>query len=155
MGKDLSKTHDPKERQYWMKILALASPRVLEEAWERITPKPAYRVLRGPEIGLVMLRGRAAGIGAEFNLGEMTLTRCAVQVGDSPMGFAYIAGRVPRKAELAAIFDALLQEEERRETLMKELIRPLAAARETALTEERERVAATRVEFFTMIRGEG
>jgi len=102
-----------------------------------------------------MLRGRAGGIGAEFNLGEMTLTRCAVQLGDGPMGFAYIAGRVLRRAELAAIFDALLQQEERREVLMKELIGPLAADGEKARVEERDRLAATRVEFFTMVRGEG
>jgi alpha-D-ribose 1-methylphosphonate 5-triphosphate synthase subunit PhnG len=155
MEQNFPKAPETKERQHWMKILALAPPRALEEAWAKIAPRPGYRVLRGPEVGLVMLRGRAGGIGAEFNLGEMTLTRCAVQLGDGPMGFAYIAGRVPRKAELAAVFDALLHEGKQREVLMKELIRPLAADREKALVEERDRLAATRVEFFTMVRGEG
>lgn len=153
--KNFRKAPETKERQHWMKILAWAPHRALEEAWAKIAPPPAYKVLRGPEVGLVMLRGRAGGIGAEFNLGEMTLTRCAVQLGDGPMGFAYIAGRVLRRAELAAIFDALLQQEERREVLMKELIGPLAADRKNARAEERDRLADTRVEFFTMVRGEG
>jgi alpha-D-ribose 1-methylphosphonate 5-triphosphate synthase subunit PhnG len=138
-----------------MKVLALAPPRALEEAWEKVAPKPAYAVLRGPEVGLIMLRGRAGGTGTEFNLGEMTLTRCAVQVRGGAMGFAYIAGRVSRKAELAAVFDALLQQRERREELMRDLIGPLAESREKARAEERDRLAATRVEFFTMVRGDG
>jgi alpha-D-ribose 1-methylphosphonate 5-triphosphate synthase subunit PhnG len=138
-----------------MKYLAHAPLRTLEEAWSKIAPKPPYTVLRGPEIGLIMLRGKAGGTGTEFNLGEMTLTRCAVQVREGAMGFAYIAGRVPRKAELAAVFDALLQQRERREDLTRDLIGPLAESREKARAEERDRLAATRVEFFTMVRGDG
>jgi alpha-D-ribose 1-methylphosphonate 5-triphosphate synthase subunit PhnG len=154
-GNRLPKDFETNERRQWMKVLALASPRALEEAWEKMDPKPAYRVLRGPEIGLVMLRAKAGGTGAQFNLGEMTLTRCAVQVREGAMGFAYIAGRVPRKAELAAVFDALLQQAERKEELVRDLIGPLTEGREKSRAEERDRLAATRVEFFTMVRGDG
>ena len=66
--------------------------------------------MRGPETGLVMVRGRAGGSGSPFNLGEMTVTRCTVQLGSGTAGHAYIAGRDERQAELAAVADALLQD---------------------------------------------
>ena len=69
-----------------------------------------YRVLRGPEAGLVMVRGRAGGGGAPFNLGEMTATRCTVRTEAGFVGHAYVAGRNERQAELAALADALLQD---------------------------------------------
>ncbi len=69
--------------------------------------------MRGPEGGLVMVRGRAGGGGAPFNLGEMTVTRCTVRLGSGLVGHAYVAGREPRRAELAALVDALMQDPER------------------------------------------
>ena len=50
-----------------------------DELGERLGTLPDYRVLRGPEAGLVMVRGRTGGGGAPFNLGEMTATRCTVR----------------------------------------------------------------------------
>src|SRR5689334_13720997 len=97
-------------RRRWMAVLAKTPGEALERAWESLPDRPAYRVVRPAEIGLVMVRGRIGGTGAPFNLGEMTATRCVVELdsGGAP-GFAYVAGREPRKAELAAAFDALLQ----------------------------------------------
>jgi alpha-D-ribose 1-methylphosphonate 5-triphosphate synthase subunit PhnG len=141
-------------RARWMSALAQAEPAAVEAAWCRLDPEPAYRVLRAAETGLVMVRGRAGGTGAPFNLGEMTVTRCSVALDDGRVGHAYVPGRDGRHAERAAALDALLQDETVRERLERLVVEPLAAAREARQQETRARVAATRVEFFTMVRGE-
>ncbi|HEY7654079.1 MAG TPA: phosphonate C-P lyase system protein PhnG [Methylomirabilota bacterium] len=141
-------------RARWMSALARAEPAAIEAAWEGLAPRPQYRLLRPPETGLVMVRGRAGGTGAPFNLGEMTVTRCSVELEGGRVGHAYVAGRDRRHAETAAVFDALLQDEARRADLEARVVQPLVRAREARQRESRTRVAATRVEFFTMVRGE-
>ena len=66
-------------------------------------------MLRGPEHGLTMLRGRAGGDGSAFNLAEATLTRCSVTLADGTIGHCWRLGRDGRAAEVAAVLDALLQ----------------------------------------------
>ena len=142
------------ERARWMSALARAEPATVTEAWEALDPRPAYRLLRPPETGLVMVRGRAGGTGAPFNLGEITVTRCSVELDGGWVGHAYVAGRDRRHAEAAAVLDALLQDPARRADLEAQVVGPLVAAREARQREMRVRAAATRVEFFTMVRGE-
>jgi alpha-D-ribose 1-methylphosphonate 5-triphosphate synthase subunit PhnG len=139
-----------------MSSLSLAPLGQLESYWEDLSPKPRYRWLRPAESGLVMLRGRAGGSGQPFNLGEMTATRAAVVIeGPQPItGFGYVAGRSTRHAELAALFDALLQDEAYRPSLLRELIAPIDAARKQSQTARSIAVAATRVDFTTMVRGD-
>jgi alpha-D-ribose 1-methylphosphonate 5-triphosphate synthase subunit PhnG len=141
-------------RARWMSALAQADPAAVEAAWGRLHPEPVYRMLRAPETGLVMVRGRAGGTGAPFNLGEMTVTRCSVTLDDGRVGHAYVPGRDRRHAERAAALDALLQEETARGLLERLVIHPLVAARQARQQETRARVAGTKVEFFTMVRGE-
>ncbi len=141
-------------RARWMSALAQAEPVWLEAARAGLRPGPCYRLLRAPETGLVMVKGRAGGTGAAFNLGEMTVTRCSVELDDGHVGHAYVPGRDARHAETAAVFDALLQDEARRRALESRLIEPLLAAREARDREARARTAATRVDFFTLVRGE-
>ncbi|HKW94143.1 MAG TPA: phosphonate C-P lyase system protein PhnG [Methylomirabilota bacterium] len=145
---------DKSARARWMSALAQAEPGWLAAARERLDPAPRYRLLRAPETGLVMVKGRAGGTGAPFNLGEMTVTRCSVELDDGRVGHAYVAGRDGRHAETAAVFDALLQDESRRPALESWVIEPLLTARETGHRQARARAAATRVDFFTMVRGE-
>src|SRR4051812_28913485 len=106
-----SGTDDIGRRRHWMGVLARATRAELEAAWASLLPQPRYTLLRKSESGLAMVRGRAGGTGAPFNLGEMTMTRCAVRLDDRPptTGLSFISGRDPRRAELAALFDALLQ----------------------------------------------
>jgi alpha-D-ribose 1-methylphosphonate 5-triphosphate synthase subunit PhnG len=141
-------------RQQWMAILAKARPEDLEEAWRSLKQKAKYRFLRPPETGLVTVRARAGGSGRQFNLGEMTVTRCTVQIEVGTTGTAYVRGRSNRHAELAALFDALLQDPSRYPSLMDDVIRPI----ENALRERKamigKKAASTRVEFFTMVRGD-
>jgi alpha-D-ribose 1-methylphosphonate 5-triphosphate synthase subunit PhnG len=141
-------------RRRWMSVLALAPLEELEARWAALTDRPRYELLRRPEVGLVMVRGRAGGTGARFNLGEMTVTRCTVQLADGTLGHAWIGGRDPRHAELASLFDALLQDPARTAALTGSLVEPLARAHEARRQAARVRAAASRVEFFTMVRGD-
>ena len=134
-------------RQRWMAVLARAGSAELSQ---RLGALPAYRVLRGPEAGLVMVRGRTGGGGAPFNLGEMTATRCTVRTEAGFVGHAYVAGRNERLAELAALADALLQDVSQQATLLQDLIEPLAAAQQAKRDAVAARAAATRVQFFAM-----
>ena len=141
-------------RARWMSALAQAGPVAVEAAWDRLESPPSYQLLRAAETGLVMVRGRAGGTGAPFNLGEMTVTRCSVALEDGRVGHAYVPGRDGRHAERAAVLDAILQDEGARERLERLVIGPLVAARQAREEETRARVAGTKVEFFTMVRGE-
>jgi alpha-D-ribose 1-methylphosphonate 5-triphosphate synthase subunit PhnG len=144
----------PDARRRWMSVLAAAPAADLEARWRAVSEAPRYRMLRWPETGLVMARGRTGGTGTRFNLGEMTVTRCALQIEGGQVGVAYVRGRDRRHAELAALLDALLQDPARREALERAIVTPLAAAAHARRQAVAERVAPSRVEFFTMVRGE-
>lgn len=137
-----------------MSVLATAPTESLEAAWAAFGRAARYRILKGPEVGLVMVRARAGGTGARFNLGEMTATRCTVELDGGAIGHAWVGGRRARHAEVAAVFDAMLQDPDRRPGLERAVIVPLAEAVERRRAQEVGRAATTRVEFFTMVRGE-
>ncbi len=149
---------DNESRRRWMATLARAATADLEFCWQTHGRKDGrgvgYDFLRRPECGLVMVRGRAGGNGQRFNLGEMTVTRCSVRLGDGTVGHAYVAGRDRRRAELAAAFDALLQTPSRHEDIQSRVIAPLATKYLAARTERSRKAAATKVDFFTLVRGE-
>jgi alpha-D-ribose 1-methylphosphonate 5-triphosphate synthase subunit PhnG len=111
---------------------------------------PAYTILRGPEGGLVMVRGRAGGGGAAFNLGEMTVTRCTVRTETGLVGHAYVAGREERRAELAALVDALMQDRDRAADIEATVITPLEKQQAELRNNRAAKAAATRVQFFAM-----
>lgn len=142
------------ERRNWMGVLARAKRDELEAAWAALPAQPGHHTMRAPEIGLVMVRARAGGSGNPFNLGEMTVTRCALRLDSGAVGFGYVQGRDRRRAELAAAFDGLLQDEQRRGELLKDVIAPLAAAQAARRAERSRKAAATKVEFFTLVRGD-
>jgi alpha-D-ribose 1-methylphosphonate 5-triphosphate synthase subunit PhnG len=132
-----------------MAILARASAEELSARLAALGSLPEAETLRAPETGLVMVRGRAGGDGDAFNLGEMTVTRCAVRLG-THIGHAYIAGRDHSKARLAALLDAALQDQALQPALLQSIIEPLASAQQAARATEARKAAATRVDFFTM-----
>ena len=134
-------------RRRWMAVLARADT---DELAHRLGALPGYQVLRGPEAGLVMVRGRAGGGGAPFNLGEMTATRCTVRTEEGFVGHAYVAGRNERLTELAALADALLQDPTRQTALLEEVIEPLATMQQAERDAVSAKAAATRVQFFAM-----
>jgi len=146
-------TPDQAARKHWMGVLARSAETALEEAWQGLEHQPEHVWVRRPESGMTMVRGRANGNGTPFNMGEMTVTRCALRLDDGVMGVAYVQGRSHRHAELAALFDALLQRPDEAGNLQRELIIPLERERRQAGEAARRRTAATRVEFFTMATG--
>lgn len=134
-------------RQHWMSVLARASA---QELAALAGPLPAYTRLRGPEAGLVMVRGRAGGSGAPFNLGEATVARCTVRTEAGLVGHAYCLGRNLRQAELAAVLDALLQDPGAGPALEVQVVAPLAAVQAERRAQLARRAAATQVQFFTL-----
>ena len=141
-------------RRHWMGVLARADLADLESYWEREQDGVHYRHLRPSETGLVMARGRAGGNGQRFNLGEMTVTRCSLQFPGGIVGHGYVAGRDRRHAELAAAFDALLQLSERRDQIQRHVIHPLKQKYINEKESRSKKAAATKVDFYTMVRGE-
>lgn len=141
------------ERREWMGLLARAPAGVLDSLWRGLGPAPAYRWLRRPEVGSVMVQGRAGGTGAPFHLGEMTVTRCALVIEGGAVGHGYVQGRSKGQAEQAALVDALMQGPEAGR-LRQMLLDPLAAALQAREATRAAKAAATRVAFFTLVRGE-
>ena len=142
------------QRRESMALLARADGVRVAAAWAAFPDKPDYKVLRGPETGLVMVRGRVGGGGKPFNLGEVTVTRATVQLTGGGVGHAYCLGRDADKVVRAAVFDALWQAEETRGAVEREVIEPLRADAASADRTRRDETAATQVDFFTMVRGE-
>lgn len=145
-------------RRRWMSILARAERAGLEEVWEGLTDKPVFSLLRRPETGLAMLQGRAGGDGQRFRFGEMTVTRCTVRMpsgAGAVVGHAYVRGRDKRHAELAARFDAMLQVQVYSASIMRDVIEPLALGQAARRAVVARKAAATKVDFFTMVRGNG
>ena len=93
---------DVAARRCWMSVLATAAPGDLERAWTGLADPQRYTFVRAPEVGLVMVRGRAGGTGVRFNLGELPVSRCSVRLADGTIGHAYVGGRSLRHAEIAA-----------------------------------------------------
>ena len=148
-------TEDFSQRQAWLAVLARASRVELEAKLELATQwLPALQRVRPAEVGMLMLRGRVGGTGNPFNLGEASVVRCAVRLGNGPLGVAYALGRDKCRAELAAVFDALLQDPAHHDALQSKLIEPLAAAQSQARDRLQREVATSKVEFFTLVRGD-
>ncbi|MBL3569710.1 phosphonate C-P lyase system protein PhnG [Rhodovulum sp. BSW8] len=145
---------EPGTRREWMGLLARAPAATLERLWISLGPDPEFAWLRPPETGGVMVRGRMGGTGAPFNLGEVTVTRCALRLQEGrAVGHAWVQGRDKAKARRAALADALMQTG-RADDVRARLLDPLAEEMAAAETARAARAAATRVEFFTMVRGE-
>jgi alpha-D-ribose 1-methylphosphonate 5-triphosphate synthase subunit PhnG len=141
------------ERRRCMRLLAQATVEEMRDALHAVLPAPEVFAVRGPETGLIMVRGRIGGGGDPFNLGEATVTRATVRLGTGEIGHGQMLGTDREKARLAAVFDALWQIPERRE-LVAALTRTVGARIEAQDRLEAEQTAATRVDFFTMVRGE-
>jgi alpha-D-ribose 1-methylphosphonate 5-triphosphate synthase subunit PhnG len=142
-------------RQALMRVCADASEAELETAVGRLGGLPSCKEIRPPQTGLVMLRGRIGGSGSPFNLGEAIVTRAAVQLPSGTMGFSYLLGGSPRRAQLAALVDALGQESAAyRDSLQAALVAPVEARRARERARVRTETAATKVDFFTLVRGE-
>jgi alpha-D-ribose 1-methylphosphonate 5-triphosphate synthase subunit PhnG len=137
------------DRKAWMSLLAKAAPARLAAL---LPDLPDAALLRPPEVGSVMVRGRVGGTGAPFNLGEMTVTRCALRL-QGAVGHAWVQGRDKDHALRAAVVDALMQTSQAPD-IRARILEPLAAEATASRDTRAAKAAATKVEFFTMVRGE-
>ncbi|MGJ4856915.1 phosphonate C-P lyase system protein PhnG [Labrys sp. La1] len=142
-----------KARQAVMRLCAHATGPELDHVLSALAPLPAHVTLRPAATGLVMLQGKVGGDGGAFNLGEASTSRATVRLENGPIGFAYHLGRDRTKASAAALIDALWQDEPRRDAVERAL-RPVAARLAADAEVSARQTAATRVNFFTMVRGE-
>ncbi len=142
------------ERKAAMAVLAHSATADIAQHLEAIVV-PAHENLREPENGLVMVRGRVGGDGAPFNLGEATVSRAAVRLATGEVGFGYTLGRDRQKARMIALCDALIQARDHADAVETRVLAPLRAAIASERNRKAAETAATRVDFYTMVRGEG
>ncbi|MHC5224787.1 phosphonate C-P lyase system protein PhnG [Ignatzschineria sp. LJL83] len=139
------------KRQSWLSVLTQQSQALLQ--YETLLKAYSYDLLRAPEIGMAMVKGKTSGEGQVFNVGEVTVTRSAVRLQSGEIGFGYLIGRDKKASELIALADAYLQSDQA-EIWQEQLLEPL----ETALIAQKEalakKVQTTKVDFFTLVRGE-
>lgn len=139
-------------------LLARAPLELLERQMAEFSPLPPHTWLRKPETGMVMLRGRLGGGGQVFHLGETTVTRCTLRLIAADLapavGVGTVRGTSARHAELVALCDALLQTTPWATRLQGELLQPLAAAEQDRHARRAAEVAASKVDFYTLVRGE-
>jgi alpha-D-ribose 1-methylphosphonate 5-triphosphate synthase subunit PhnG len=145
-------------RAQWMELLSRAPMFLLESALkDHIPSQPSW--LRKPETGLMMVKGRVGGTGEPFNLGEITVTRCAIKIKDSQLkvrvGVAYVIGRSKTRALLAGVADALLQDETKAPYWQEKLIRPIHDHLTEAKRTRNQKAQETKVDFFTLAREAG
>jgi len=139
------------ERKSWMAVLARARQDELDEIVTRLGGLPEHVVLKPAETGTIMVEARAGGTGRRFNLGEATMTRCVVRLADGTLGFAYALGTDRRKSLTSAVLDGLLQSSA--SAALREDIAALARAQTEARRLALRKSAASKVDFFTLVRG--
>jgi len=141
-------------RKAAMAVLAHSDAADISERLKAVA-MPAHENLREPENGLAMVRGRIGGDGAPFNLGEATVSRAAVRLSTGEVGFGYTLGRDREKARMIALCDAMVQSDQCAGLVETKVIAPLRAAMAVKRNRKAAEAAATRVDFYTLVRGEG
>lgn len=142
-------------RQDWLALLARAPLLILDRVLTHHA-ETAPTWLRRPETGLMMIQGRIGGTGERFNLGEVTVTRCALRLAKNTVsdtvGVSYILGRDHLKAKLAAIADALLQDPDQFDIIESDLLVPVRQYLQQQQAHRQQNAQSTKVEFFTVAR---
>lgn len=152
---DLSPAIAARKRR--LSVLATAGEAALAPIFEHFVkahPLGDYKILRAPEIGTAMVRGRAGGSGAPFNLGEMTVARMSVRLASGAVGHGYVQGRSKEATRMVALLDAMA-EDGLADRVERDVVAPLEQDAKAARAARAAKAAATKVEFFTMVRGEG
>ena len=150
MFKELRPEELIKARPRWLGILARAPAATILDCLASAPPLPDYVLLRGPEAGMMMLRGRMGGSGSAFNLGEMTIARCSVRDAVGRVGHGYAAGRDLVQVTLVARLDAILQDDAIAEPYLHAVVESLAVEQKRKHAATEAKAAATEVKFFTL-----
>src|SRR5262245_3109340 len=93
-------------RRAALAVFAAARADELSAIFEVLPEVPAFVVVRAPEPGLVMARGRIGGGGPPFNVGEVSVTRAVVRIEGGAVGFGHVLGRDTDRALAVAKLDA-------------------------------------------------
>ncbi|WP_312828850.1 phosphonate C-P lyase system protein PhnG [Pantoea anthophila] len=142
------------DRQHWLSVLAHSNAARLEAHWQALNLHPEFTLIRPAEIGMTRLQARMGATGKRFVMGDATVTRAVVQLNDGTQGYSYLLGRDKAHAERCALLDALLQQPETRPLLEEKIITPLAAWREEQRQLRAREIASSKVDFFTLVRGD-
>jgi alpha-D-ribose 1-methylphosphonate 5-triphosphate synthase subunit PhnG len=141
------------QRKEWITLLGSADPDWLEQQKTALGLNPTPDFMVRPETGMIMMQARQDGAGPRFNLGEVTVSRCILKL-DGVMGYAMVMGADLRHAELAALFDAMLQMPEPGHKLWADIIPALRQRQKESRDKAARDARSSKVEFFTMKRGE-
>ncbi|MBP2198213.1 phosphonate C-P lyase system protein PhnG [Pantoea cypripedii] len=144
----------PTARQHWMSVLAHSEASQLDAHWHPLRLNPSFERVRPAETGLTRLQARMGGSGKRFVMGDATVTRAVVKLHDGTLGFSYVLGRDKAHAERCALIDALLQQPETQALIEEKIIAPLAALREEQRQLRAREIASSKVDFFTLVRGD-
>jgi alpha-D-ribose 1-methylphosphonate 5-triphosphate synthase subunit PhnG len=82
------------------------------------------------------------------------VTRSVVELESGERGHGHVLGRDLERAVRVAILDALWQRETDRAVVEARVLAPIAARLAAARAKNAAETAATRVDFFTLVRGE-
>lgn len=142
------------QRQQWLSVLSHSSATALAQHWQALHLSPRFSLIRPAEIGLTRLMARMGASGKRFVMGDATVTRAVVQLEDGTLGYSYVLGRDKAHAERCALIDALLQQPQTHALLTEKVITPLAALREEQRQLRAREIASSKVDFFTLVRGD-
>ena len=119
-------------------------------------------LLKGLYLGLLVMVAwliptwvELAWVGLATAAGLASVSRAAIRLPSGEMGFGYVLGRDSQKAELIALCDALIQNDALAIAVEQKIVAPLRGELEAARAKRAAETAATRVDFYTLVRGEG
>lgn len=142
------------QRQQLLTTLAKSSLSDIKRFWQQSPDEYDYETIREPHTGMVMAVARAESRGEPFNLGEVSVSRCALRLSSGEMGVGYVMGRNCEHALYVAILDALAQNSNQYEVILQQVIKPLQCEIENKRLKQKRETAQTKVDFLTMVRGE-
>jgi alpha-D-ribose 1-methylphosphonate 5-triphosphate synthase subunit PhnG len=142
------------DRQTILSVLARSKLNDIKHHWQDKLENHSYETIRPPQTGMVMSVARAGSSGEPFNLGEVSVTRCAIRLDSGETGVGYVTGSSKDHALHIAVIDALAQTEDQQQSLQREVIKPLQKNLQLLKKQREEKADATKVDFFTMVRGE-
>lgn len=142
-------------RQRAMGVMAKSELKAISDCWQTLNITLDYDTIKPAQVGMAMVRAQAGTEGLVYNQGEMTVTRCVLQEkATQVMGVGYTQGRSKQKATLMAEVDLALQNASHQNDVIEKLVEPLEQAHQRAVAQQNKATDATKVDFFTMVRGE-
>ncbi len=142
------------QRQQLISVLAKSALNDIQQFWGQSPDDFEYSTLRQPQTGMVMAVARTEAKGEPFNLGEVTVTRCAIRLASGETGIGYVMGSDREHALHIAVLDALAQHANRYDEIYSSVIQPLQDRLLQRYQQQQQATDTTRVDFFTMVRGE-